>query len=69
MTDILELNPEDYYDNEETDEEKIKTIINYFQNQDYGDGEVIICKVIGKNYKYNSGLTKKSFLDMASGNY
>lgn len=69
MTDILELNPEDYYDNEETDEEKIKTIINYFQNQDYGDGEVIICKVVGKNYKYNSGLTKKSFLDMASGNY
>lgn len=69
MTDILELNPEDYYDSEETDEEKIKTIINYFQNQDYGDGEVIICKVIGKNYKYNSGLTKKSFLDMASGNY
>ena len=69
MTDILELNPEDYYNINETDEEKIKTIINYFQNQDYGDGEVIICKVIGKNYKYNSGLTKKSFLDMASGNY
>ena len=69
MTDILEIDPEDYYDNEETDEEKIKTIINYFQNQDYGDGEVIICKVVGKNYKYNSGLTKKSFLDMASGNY
>lgn len=64
MTDILELNPEDYYDIDETDEEKIKDIINYFEGQDYGDGEIIICKVVGKKYKYNNGLTKKSFYDM-----
>ena len=69
MTDILKLNPKDYYNSEESDKEKINDIIEYFKNQDYGDGDIIICKVVGKNYKYNSGLTKKSFYDMVSGNY
>lgn len=65
--DILEMNPEDLYENlSESDDEKIKDIIHYFENQDYGDGEVIICKVIGKNYKYDSGLSKNDFLDMVS---
>ena len=69
MTDILDLDPEDYYETEETDDEKIKTIIQYFENQDYSDGDIIICKVAGKKYRYDSGLTKKSFYDMVAGIY
>ena len=69
MTDILDKDLEDFYENEETDEEKIQSIIDYFEGQDYGDGEVIIVKVVGKKYKYDSGLTKKSFIAMANGSW
>ena len=69
MTDILDKDLEDFYENEKTDEEKIQSIIDYFEGQDYGDGEVIIVKVIGKKYKYDSGLTKKSFIAMANGSW
>lgn len=69
MTDILDVDLDDFYEDETTDDEKIKSIINYFKGQDFGDGEVIICKVSGKNYNYDTGLTKESFMDMVSGDY